>query len=140
MNVKGKYLFRFSNYIYPALGQAKLESLKNHELARGYLCFRQKFAIYSVGIFKPELPLSGLNASYQERGEVGETIWKLCLVAISPPGSSDDYTNEANQYHQQITDKTERGSCFTVKACVAPLDIIGMIQGIGKSKKPKEIY
>jgi hypothetical protein len=26
VNVKGKYSFRFSNYFYPALGQAKLES------------------------------------------------------------------------------------------------------------------
>ena len=37
VNVKEKDFFCFSNYILPALDQAKLESLKNHELARGYL-------------------------------------------------------------------------------------------------------
>jgi len=30
VNVKGKYSFRFSNYFYPALGQAKLGIVKNH--------------------------------------------------------------------------------------------------------------
>jgi hypothetical protein len=37
VNVKGKDIRSFLNNIYPALGQAKLEFLKNHELARGYL-------------------------------------------------------------------------------------------------------
>ena len=36
VNVKGEYFVCF-DHIYPALGQAKLESLKHHELARGYL-------------------------------------------------------------------------------------------------------
>jgi hypothetical protein len=36
VNVKGKDIRSFLNNIYPALGQAKLELLKNHELARGY--------------------------------------------------------------------------------------------------------
>ena len=37
VNVKGEDIRSFLNNIYPALGQAKLEFLKNHELARGYL-------------------------------------------------------------------------------------------------------
>ena len=37
MNVKGQDIRSFLNNIYLALGQAKLELLKNHELARGYL-------------------------------------------------------------------------------------------------------
>jgi hypothetical protein len=37
VNVKGKDIRSFLIIIYPALGQAKLELLKNHELARGYL-------------------------------------------------------------------------------------------------------
>ncbi len=39
VNVKGKDIRSFFNNIYPALGQAKLELLKNHELARRYLFF-----------------------------------------------------------------------------------------------------
>ena len=34
---KGQGISLFFNNIYPSLGQAKLELLKNHELARGYL-------------------------------------------------------------------------------------------------------
>jgi hypothetical protein len=35
VNVKSKAFRSFINNIYPALGQAKLEILKNHELVRG---------------------------------------------------------------------------------------------------------
>jgi hypothetical protein len=38
MNVKSKAFRSFLNNIYPALGQARLEFLKNHGLALGYLC------------------------------------------------------------------------------------------------------
>jgi hypothetical protein len=34
---KGQGYSLFLNNIYPALGQAQLELLKNHEFARGYL-------------------------------------------------------------------------------------------------------
>jgi hypothetical protein len=47
---KGKGYSLFLNNIYPALGKAKFELLKNHERARGYLLI---FAYheYSVEIF-----------------------------------------------------------------------------------------
>jgi hypothetical protein len=37
VKVKGEDIRSFLNNIYPALGEAKLELLKNHELACGYL-------------------------------------------------------------------------------------------------------
>jgi hypothetical protein len=37
VNVKGRNIRSFINNIHAALGQVKLEFLKNHELARGYL-------------------------------------------------------------------------------------------------------
>ena len=50
VNVKEKDLFCFSNYILPALDQTKLESLKNHEIARGYL-YKVKDNILLLTIF-----------------------------------------------------------------------------------------
>jgi len=47
VNVKGQDIRSFLNNIYLALGQAKLELLKNHELARGYL-FKTRRAEHHV--------------------------------------------------------------------------------------------
>ena len=62
----GEYFLCFSFYIYPVLDQAKLESLKNPEFARGYLfCSMLFVAFYIVVIVNSKMITFLLSLVYR---------------------------------------------------------------------------